>query len=68
MTESREAFFECSSKLEGELTTALVSAWDPEQAENMFREMLAAQGVSDPGEIVVTRLAADITRGIAADE
>jgi hypothetical protein len=68
MTESREAFFECSSKLEGELTTALVSAWDPEQAENMFREMLAAQGVSDPGEIVVTRLAAEITGSIAANE
>jgi hypothetical protein len=57
MTESREDFFECSSVLEDEPRTALVCAWDVEQAEVIFREMLAAQGVGDPGEVVVTRLA-----------
>jgi hypothetical protein len=68
MTGSREVFFECSSALEGELRTALVSAWDPQQAEVMFRDMLAAEGVNDPGEIVVTRLAGEVARGTPSDE
>jgi hypothetical protein len=58
MTESREVFFECSSVLRCEVRTALVSAWSAEQAEVMFRDMLAAQGVSHPGKVIVERLAA----------
>ncbi len=67
MTESREVFFECSFAVEGEPRTTLLSAWNPEQAEAMLRDMLAAQGVSDPGEIVVTRLAAEAAGGIASE-
>lgn len=57
---TREGFFQCSAASQ----TAIVSAWDQEQAEAMFREMLAEQGLKYSGEIVITTLAAMYRRAL----
>ncbi len=53
MSQSREAFFECSYTMGEERRTAHVRAWTASEAEKLFREELAAEGVPARGPIVV---------------
>jgi len=62
MVESRETFFECSSTVEGECRTGVVRAWNAEEARAAFREMLAVEGVTEPGAVIVRRPRRDAKR------
>jgi hypothetical protein len=54
MTRTREAFFECSFTSGEASRTAHLRAWSAAEAEELFREVLAEEGVRADGRIVVT--------------
>jgi hypothetical protein len=60
MTRTREAFFECSYTSGEASRTAHLRAWSAAEAEELFREVLAEEGVQADGPIVVTPRAAHV--------
>ncbi len=54
MATAREAFFECSFTAGHRRKTAHVRAWTADEAEQLFREVLAGEGVAEAGTIVVS--------------
>jgi len=53
---SRETLFECTLESAAGSHCVLVRAWSEDEAEEVFRELLAAEGVTGPGEISVRPL------------
>ena len=53
MTRTRETFFECSFSSGDAFRTAHVRAWNAAEAEKVFRQVLADEGVEESGTIVV---------------
>ncbi len=69
---SREAFFECRFVSPRGLRTALVRAWDEQEAEHAFRESLREEAPGERGTIEVARTGggrsrAGLGRGVEAD-
>ncbi len=58
MSTTRESCFECSYVSDVDRRTALVRAWSAADAERAFRDVLAEEGVREPGDIVVTGIGA----------
>lgn len=56
MSMTRESFFECSCGSEGQRRTAQVRAWTASGARRLFLDLLAAEGIRDPGKVTVTQV------------
>ena len=59
---SRETLFECTLESATGSPCVLVRAWSVAEADEVFREMLAAEGVTGPGEISVRPLGREAER------
>ncbi len=55
MAQMRESFFECSITSPEGRRTAHVRAWTAQEAEHLFRQVLAEDGFDLPGKVVVAR-------------
>lgn len=53
MAEPRERFFRCTVSSEGTCRTGHVRAWDAEEAAQLFRAELEADGIDARGRIEV---------------
>ncbi len=53
MTAKREQCFECILWANGMERATHLGAWTPEAAEDEFRDLLASQGILQPGTILV---------------
>lgn len=53
MAQMRESFFECSLTTPEGRRTAHVRAWTAKEAEDLFRRVLAEEGLAGEGTVVV---------------
>ncbi len=56
MSMMRESFFDCAWVSDGQKRTAQVRAWTASGARRVFLDMLAAEGIQDPGRVSVTEV------------
>ncbi len=68
MATTREQFFECSFQSEEHRRAVHVRAWTAADAKRMFLDLLAEDGIQEPGKVSVTpvRPMAPLVLGIQA--